>query len=760
MDAEAAALPYEAVVHITNSDAVPALNKPWKVLTPRTSTGTGFCIGERRILTNHHVVRDSTTLRVFKHGVPGSYAATVLCESAVSDLALVTVDDDSFWSGLPAVTFQQRVPALDDEGNGPKVELGTVCRQYPAVACSLKVPTASLVCPLVCAVGYPLGAKSVSNTRGVVGNVAMMDLTDAVYEREQQLCVQIDAALNPGNSGGPVFNKSTGEVVGVAFAGRDDAEGIGFIIPTPVVDNFLAANAASAASAASHEDGRLPCLGIHFQPLVNRALRSLVLAAGGTPPAHHNGILVQRVVARSCASAAGVRPGDVLVAIDGTPVSEEGEVPFRDHERVSYEYLITSRRCGESVTVSLLRSRHAPPTPTATFDLNRLAEDPCVPTPLELRVTLSPAPEAVPRELHKDYFPRYLILGGLTFVVAGTPLLDQGNWRMEAAIDELLKPPPAALDGHPERGSGVAAGAGGGSGGSGASEDRPKLDGGLPGSDGDVAGNGRNDRGDGNAGDRSDGHGEQREVLLCSSCLAHEVNETFDSFVGERLWRINGVAVRSMAHAVALVAPLLDPTVEPPPRTHCVLQFYQPRAAAVFEVAALRAAMPTIMVQHKVPSWTNVPHDTAAAAAVSHAPGGSGGDDVVSVSAWRGTARRAAEALGSDPPEGVTGGIPDRPSADVINLSERPLAATAAAPASSGTPRHGEECWQGSRRLVNGVSPPTHTSTVTPSKAKAAAGSKPKAASSSSSKAQAGKAKGSPTPPKKRGVAKSTQAKV
>ena len=123
-------LPYDAIIHFTNSDAVLDLFNPWKVNSPRVSTGTGFYIGDKRILTNCHVVKDTTSLRVFKHGCPGNFAARVLCASAICDLALVTVDDESFFAGLRAISFQQRVPDLDEE---------------------------------VCAVGYPLGAKSVTN---------------------------------------------------------------------------------------------------------------------------------------------------------------------------------------------------------------------------------------------------------------------------------------------------------------------------------------------------------------------------------------------------------------------------------------------------------------------------------------------------------------------------------------------------------------------------------------------------------------------
>ena len=185
------------MIHFTNHAVSPLLLKPWKVGDPQASTGTGFYIGEKRIVTNSHVIHHSTSIRLERHGQPGNFAGRVLCESVLCDLALLTVDDETFWEGLPSVRLQDAVPSLDDT---------------------------------VVAVGYPLGAKSVTVTRGVVSNVALEDLS-LQQQNPPQLRVQIDAAINPGNSGGPVFNVDTGAVVGVAFAGRNEAEGHGYIIP-------------------------------------------------------------------------------------------------------------------------------------------------------------------------------------------------------------------------------------------------------------------------------------------------------------------------------------------------------------------------------------------------------------------------------------------------------------------------------------------------------------------------------------------------
>lgn len=114
------------------------------------------------------------------------------------------------------------------------------------------------------AVGYPLGAKSVTVTRGVVSNVHLSDLTLKVFGG-QQMAVQIDAAINPGNSGGPVFNATTFALVGVAFAGRKNAEGQGFIIPIPVVNNFLKV----FRTTGKPNPGLLPDLGVLVRSLEN-----------------------------------------------------------------------------------------------------------------------------------------------------------------------------------------------------------------------------------------------------------------------------------------------------------------------------------------------------------------------------------------------------------------------------------------------------------------------------------------------------------
>ena len=160
--------------------------------------------------------------------------------------------------------------------------------------------------------------------------------------------------------------------------------------------------------------GRLPALGLNTKSLHNPAMRSLLFgAAPGELPPHHDGMLIVRVEPYSCAAAAGVRAGDILMAIDGAKVSEEGEVSFRGHERLSYEYLITKKQLGDTLTLSLLRNPKAhegeddKSEALRSFDINKIAEAQVPPVPVEVKVTLTPTWSLLPREIGKDYTPEY-----------------------------------------------------------------------------------------------------------------------------------------------------------------------------------------------------------------------------------------------------------------------------------------------------------------------------------------------------------------
>jgi S1-C subfamily serine protease len=133
------------------------------------------------------------------------------------DIALLSVEDPEFWDApldqeLPVVKEPMRTALVP----GPLPELQDQCA----------------------VVGYPTGGENISITQGVCSRIEMQGY---VYATADLLAVQLDAAINSGNSGGPVINDRY-ECVGVAFQSVDpgEADSIGYLIPFGVINHFRA----------------------------------------------------------------------------------------------------------------------------------------------------------------------------------------------------------------------------------------------------------------------------------------------------------------------------------------------------------------------------------------------------------------------------------------------------------------------------------------------------------------------------------------
>jgi len=174
------------------------------------------------------------------------------------------------------------------------------------------------------------------------GVVSRVEMHDYVYSKENLLCVQIDAAVNPGNSGGPAFDQD-GNVIGVAFQSRADAENIGYIIPIPIVEHFL---------EDVKRNGKFcgfPDLAVHWQPLENRNLKKFYGLA-----ADQSGVLITDV--QKFGAVTTLQPNDILLSIDGIPIGDDGTVPFRNGERISFEYLVTRKFVGDTCKLEVRRN--------------------------------------------------------------------------------------------------------------------------------------------------------------------------------------------------------------------------------------------------------------------------------------------------------------------------------------------------------------------------------------------------------------------
>ena len=235
--------------------------------------GSGFIISaDGYAVTNNHVVKDADTVSVtMKDGT--EYKAEVIGTDPKTDLALIKIDakDKKF----DYVAFTQDQPRVGD---------------------------------WVMAVGNPFGLGGTVTT-GIVSALGR-DIGSGPYDN----FMQIDAAINRGNSGGPAFNLE-GEVVGIntaIFSPSGGSVGIGFAIP---------ASTAQSVIASLKENGHVTrgWLGVQIQPVTEDIAESLGLKDA-------KGAIVADVTDGSPALAAGVKQGDTILKIDGKDVADSRDL--------------------------------------------------------------------------------------------------------------------------------------------------------------------------------------------------------------------------------------------------------------------------------------------------------------------------------------------------------------------------------------------------------------------------------------------------
>lgn len=381
----------DAVVKVFCTHTEPNYSLPWQRKRQSASTSSGFIIDGRRVLTNAHSVEHHTQVKLKKRGDDKKYVARVLAIGVECDLALLTVDDASFFDDVAPARFG-RLPSLQDS---------------------------------VTVVGYPIGGVAISVTSGVVSRI---EVTAYSHGSSELLGLQIDAAINSGNSGGPAFN-ARGECVGVAFQSlkHDDAENIGYVIPSPVIVHFLQDYARNGRYTG------FPTLGVEWQKLENPDMRAFLKTRDGdaSSGAADGGVSVRRV---SPTAAAGklIKPRDVLLSFDGVPIANDGTVPFRVGERISFHYLVSEKYVGERAEITFSRNGK---TRVAALQLSS--------TPRLVPVHIDGAP------------PTYFIVAGLVFTVVCVPFL-KSEYGKEYDYDAPVKLLDRMMHGHvTERGQNV-----------------------------------------------------------------------------------------------------------------------------------------------------------------------------------------------------------------------------------------------------------------------------------------------------------------
>lgn len=268
--------------------------------------GTGFIVEPNGlVLTNRHVVSSSNARYrvVLKDGT--DYEVKEIHRDPFVDLAILKIDPPPARGGSVA--------------DLPTVELGD--------STDLKVGQTAI------AIGNALGRFTNTVTVGVISGIGRGVTASSGMGQSEVLddVIQTDAALNPGNSGGPLLNLS-GQVIGINVATTEGAENIGFSIPIDAVKPILSEFKAR---------GRIvrPFLGVEYVIITEdlSVLRKLP-----------QGAFIQRVVSGTPAEAAGLKAGDIITKVDGEESSESHTLAevIRSH-KVGDTFKLTIDRNGQ-----------------------------------------------------------------------------------------------------------------------------------------------------------------------------------------------------------------------------------------------------------------------------------------------------------------------------------------------------------------------------------------------------------------------------
>ncbi len=278
--------------------------KPWTKQAPSEVTASGVVIEGRRILTNAHVVLYASQVQIQANAAGDKVSATVLAVAPGIDLAVLQLDDASFFDTHPPVVRAAKLPQIKDA---------------------------------ILAYGFPTGGNSLSITKGIVSRIEFVAYNFPV----SGLRIQVDAAINPGNSGGPAI--AGDKMIGLAFSKLGgDTQNIGYIIPNEEVELFL------KDIADGRYDGK-PAMYDELQTLENPALRDFLKLDKSV-----EGMVVHRPD-KSDASYP-LKEWDVLTRIGDTPIDNQGMIKLDKDLRVSFPYMIQRLANNGKVPMTLVRA--------------------------------------------------------------------------------------------------------------------------------------------------------------------------------------------------------------------------------------------------------------------------------------------------------------------------------------------------------------------------------------------------------------------
>ena len=284
-------------------------------------SGSGVIIRpDGYIVTNNHVVENATSISVTLNDNE-QYTATVVGTDPATDVAIIKIDA----TGLPTIPL----------GDSDQLRLGE----------------------WVLAIGSPLGAQLRSTITAGIVSAKGRSMPDGSGEFKIESFIQTDAAVNPGNSGGALVNKR-GELVGINTAivsQTGSYSGYSFAVPVNIVKRV-------AGDLIDYGSVKRAVLGITMQPIDKKIAEELKLSS-------MNGVYIYEVTRGSAAEEAGLKKGDVIIAVDGQKITDGASVQekvnnYHPGDKAQLTYLRDGKEYTAEVTF------HAAATQTGEVDVD------------------------------------------------------------------------------------------------------------------------------------------------------------------------------------------------------------------------------------------------------------------------------------------------------------------------------------------------------------------------------------------------------
>jgi S1-C subfamily serine protease len=362
----------DSVVKVYSTIRNPNFIRPWTKGSAGEATGSGVILPGKRILTNAHVVGYASQIFVQANQSTERIPAKVKAYVPGLDMAILEVDNPAFFEKRPPLPLGDSLPAMKQT---------------------------------VSVYGYPLGGEQLSITQGVVSRIEYSDMADG----SGVVRIQIDAAINLGNSGGPAV--SDGKLIGLVYSKHPTAENIGYLLAVEEIRALLKAL----------ETGPYPGkyqLGEDVATTENEALRARL---GLEKEA---GILI--VEPFSDKPDYPLKRWDVILKVGDQPLDSQGNVKVLDELRLNYQYLVSKLARDGRVKLTIVRDRK-------TMEVN---------APVRTHVD-----RVMPPLMGK--YPRYFVYGPMVFTQATQEIAGAiAGSRLGSTYTTYLKSPlvPRLMD--------------------------------------------------------------------------------------------------------------------------------------------------------------------------------------------------------------------------------------------------------------------------------------------------------------------------